>query len=60
MFLARFVKDIEFEVLTAVPMKSSVFWDITPCSPLKVNTPPPFSASKNKPNINPARKQSSA
>jgi hypothetical protein len=26
-----------FEVLTAVVMKSSVFWDITPCSPLKVN-----------------------
>jgi hypothetical protein len=26
-----------FEVLTAVVMKSSVFWDITPRSPLKVN-----------------------
>jgi hypothetical protein len=26
-----------FEVLTAVVMKSTVFWDITPCSPLKVN-----------------------
>jgi hypothetical protein len=25
------------EVLTAVVMKSTVFWDITPCSPLKVN-----------------------
>jgi hypothetical protein len=25
------------EVLTAVVMKSSVFWDITPCGPLKVN-----------------------
>jgi hypothetical protein len=24
-----------FEVLTAVVMRSSVFWDITPCSPLK-------------------------
>jgi hypothetical protein len=24
------------EVLTAVVMKSSIFWDITPCSPLKV------------------------
>jgi hypothetical protein len=23
------------EILTAVVMKSSVFWDITPCSPLK-------------------------
>jgi hypothetical protein len=26
-----------FEVLTAVIMKSTIFWDITPCSPLKVN-----------------------
>jgi hypothetical protein len=26
-----------FEVLTAVVMKSSICWDITPCSPLKVN-----------------------
>jgi hypothetical protein len=25
------------EVLTAVVMKSPLFWDITPCSPLKVN-----------------------
>jgi hypothetical protein len=24
-------------VLTAMIMKSSVFWDMTPCSPLKVN-----------------------
>jgi hypothetical protein len=28
---------VGFEVLTAVVMKSSNFWDITPCSPLKVN-----------------------
>jgi hypothetical protein len=28
---------IGFEVLTAVVMKSTIFWDITPCSPLKVN-----------------------
>jgi hypothetical protein len=28
---------IEFEVLTAVVMKNSIFWDTTPCSPLKVN-----------------------
>jgi hypothetical protein len=27
------------EILTAVVMKSTVFWDITPCSPLKVNGP---------------------
>jgi hypothetical protein len=26
-----------FEVLTVVVMKSSIFWDITPCSLLKVN-----------------------
>jgi hypothetical protein len=26
-----------FEVLTAVPMKSSIFWDIMPCSLMKVN-----------------------
>jgi hypothetical protein len=28
---------VRFEVLTAVVMKSPIFWDITPCSPLKVN-----------------------
>jgi hypothetical protein len=28
---------VEFEVLTAVVMKSTIFWDITPCSPLRVN-----------------------
>jgi hypothetical protein len=28
---------VGFEVLTAVVMKSTVFWDITPCSPLKAN-----------------------
>jgi hypothetical protein len=27
---------VGFEVLTPVVMKNSVFWDITPCSPLKV------------------------
>jgi hypothetical protein len=26
-----------FEVPTAVEMKSSIFWDITACGPLKVN-----------------------
>jgi hypothetical protein len=30
-------KEVGFEVLTAVAMKSSIFWDITPCSVLKVN-----------------------
>jgi hypothetical protein len=28
---------VGFEVLTAVVTKSSLFWDITPCSPLKDN-----------------------
>jgi hypothetical protein len=28
---------VEYEVLTAMVMKSPIFWDITPCSPLKVN-----------------------
>jgi hypothetical protein len=30
------IQDVGFEVLTAVVMKSSVFWDIMPCSPLKL------------------------
>jgi hypothetical protein len=29
--------DVGFEVLRAMVMKSSIFWDITPCSSLKVN-----------------------
>jgi hypothetical protein len=28
---------VGFEVLTAVVMKSPIFWDITPCSPLQLN-----------------------
>jgi hypothetical protein len=28
---------VGFEVPTAEVMKNSIFWDITPCSPLKVN-----------------------
>jgi hypothetical protein len=28
---------VGYEVLTAVVMKSTIFWDITPCDPLKVN-----------------------
>jgi hypothetical protein len=30
------VVTVEFEVLTVVVKNSSIFWDITPCSPLKV------------------------
>jgi hypothetical protein len=35
---------VGFAVLTAVVMKSTIFWDIMPCSPLKVNRelPPAF------------------
>jgi hypothetical protein len=32
---------MEFEIFTAVVMKSSVFWDITQCIPLKACLPPP-------------------
>jgi hypothetical protein len=35
LFSKQSLKDVE--VLTAVVMKSSIFWDITSCSPLKVN-----------------------
>jgi hypothetical protein len=28
---------VRFEILIAVVMKSSFFWDIMPCGPLKVN-----------------------
>jgi hypothetical protein len=28
---------VEFEIVTSVVMKSSVLWDTTPCSPLRVN-----------------------
>jgi hypothetical protein len=31
------VKRVGYEVVTSVVMKSTVFWDITPCSPLNVN-----------------------
>jgi hypothetical protein len=33
----KHVKLAALEVLTAVVMKTSTFWDITPCNPLKVN-----------------------
>jgi hypothetical protein len=34
---ARYKKSVGFEVLTAVVMKSSIFWDIMPCSPLEIS-----------------------
>jgi hypothetical protein len=30
-------EQVGFEVLTAVVMKSTIFWDITSCCPLSVN-----------------------
>jgi hypothetical protein len=48
-----------FEVLTPVSMKSSVFLDITSCSPLKFNRllrrniAAPFLGLKKKPSKNP-------
>jgi hypothetical protein len=35
--LPNLLGDVGFEVLTPMVMKSSVVWDITPCSPVKVN-----------------------
>jgi hypothetical protein len=35
--ISRKVNGIEFEVLTAVVMTNFIFWDIMPCSRLKVN-----------------------
>jgi hypothetical protein len=29
--------DVKFEILTAAVTKSTIFWDIKPCSPLKVS-----------------------
>jgi hypothetical protein len=31
------IYDVGFEVFTAVVMKSIIFWDMTPCSPLSFN-----------------------
>jgi hypothetical protein len=51
--LLTFKKFVGFGILTAVVMNSAIFWDMTPCSPLKVNrcfggTLPPSSGSINK------------
>jgi hypothetical protein len=35
--LNRFLSYVRFQVLTAVAMKCSIFWDITPCSPVIVD-----------------------
>jgi hypothetical protein len=34
--ILNFLRSVGFEVLTAVVMKKSIFWDITPCSPLQM------------------------
>jgi hypothetical protein len=31
------IKYVGFEAFTVAVMKSTIFWDITPCSPLSVN-----------------------
>jgi hypothetical protein len=55
-------KFVGFEVLTPVVMKSSTFWDITPCSPLKVKVHfggicrLQLQGSKNDPSKKPVRK----
>jgi hypothetical protein len=36
-FSTIFLVFVGFEVLIAMVMKSTIFWDVTPCSPLKVN-----------------------
>jgi hypothetical protein len=36
-FQRYWTKTVGFEVLTALVMKSTIFWDIRPCSPLSVN-----------------------
>jgi hypothetical protein len=36
-FLVQTLLYLGFGVLTAVVMKSLIFWDTTPCSPLKVH-----------------------
>jgi hypothetical protein len=35
--LTNILRNVGFDVLTAVVMKSSIFWDITPCNPLRIN-----------------------
>jgi hypothetical protein len=61
----HYIHCVGFEVLTAVVMKSTICWDITPCSPLKSqafqrHTSPPSSGSKNEASKKPVRKQNSA
>jgi branched-subunit amino acid transport protein len=35
--VSNYIKFVGFEVFTALVMKSIIFWDIYPCSPLSVN-----------------------
>jgi hypothetical protein len=37
LYYINYFISVGFEVLTAVVMKSIIFWNITPCSPLRVN-----------------------
>jgi hypothetical protein len=58
-------KSLGLEVLTSVVMRNSVFWDITPCCPLKMNRRfgervASIFRSKNKTNKKPVRSRSQA
>jgi hypothetical protein len=35
--MRKFINVVEFDVLAAMVMKSTIFWNIKPCSPLKLN-----------------------
>jgi hypothetical protein len=54
---------VGFEILTAVVVKNTIFWDITPCIPLSVNRRfggtyrLHLQGQKNKLSKKPARKQ---
>jgi hypothetical protein len=64
-FFKHLIYSVGFEDLTVVVIKSSAFWDITPCSLLKVNQRfrgtcrPPSSGSKNKPSTRNQREAAS-
>jgi hypothetical protein len=50
-------KTMQDETLTAVVMKSYIFWDVMKCkksSDISENVSPPSSSVKNKPNKNPS------
>jgi hypothetical protein len=61
-YILTYLSSVGSEVLTAVLMKTSIFWNITSCSPLSQlmfqrNMSPPSSESKNKQSKKSACKQ---